>query len=317
MGRTESKQVVAQGTSQSAQDQQNAQSSLAATNAGLKKYSGELDSFMKFGRDTYGADGEFMRDQSAIGTTAAGAGSNALKGDLALHSMRTGENTAGYAPAVAEDRRARQRELTSNLAGADATRLQTLTNLRQFGVQASSLPSQISASLYGTGTSGAGSQLDAAGGAARTPGFWDTFAPALAQGAGTAIAGACPCAGSLIRLGDGKDAAVEALEGREYLYPLGFSSTPNLLTDKPKAVKQPCFEIRTMTGLVHRGSKSHTVALATGGYAYMYELLNRTVLTADGTDVVVGVRDIGEQDVYPMAVGGSHCYLADGIWILA
>ncbi|MGH8358212.1 MAG: hypothetical protein ACRESF_12020 [Pseudomonas sp.] len=59
------------------------------------------------------------------------------------------------------------------------------------------------------------------------------------------------------------------------------------------------------------------MALATGGYANMGELLNKSILTVRGVDVVAEVMDIGEQDVYPMAVGGSHCYLADGIWILA
>ena len=188
-GRSESKQVVNQGTAQSAQDQQAAQSSLAATNKSLTDYSGNLDRFMKFGRDVYGAQGEFAKDQNVIANTTAAAGANKIAGDTALSAMRTGENTANAAPALAESTRSATRDFTSQLAGADATRLQDLTNINQFGVQASALPAQVQAALYGTGTSGSGSQLSTAGDAAKTPGFFDTFLPALVGGAATAASG--------------------------------------------------------------------------------------------------------------------------------
>jgi hypothetical protein len=192
MGRSESKKAAAQSSEQSAQDQQNAQGALAATNKNLNDYSSGLNKFMTFGRQTYGQNGEFMKDQNAIATQAAGAGSNAVKGDLALNAVRTGENTAGYAPAVAEDRRARQRDLTGQLAGADATRLQNLTNINQFGVQASALPAQVQAGLYGTGTSGAVGQGSNQASAAKTPGFWDSFLPAVVGAAGTVAKGFTP-----------------------------------------------------------------------------------------------------------------------------
>ena len=192
MGRSESKQVVNQGTSQSAEDQANANAAFQAANKSLGDYSTQLNKFMTFGRQTYGTNGEFMKDQNAIATTAAAAGANATKGDMALNAMRTGENTASYAPALAESQRERQQDLTGQLANADATRLQNLTNINQFGVQASALPAQVQSGLYGTGTSGSTGQLSAAGGAARTPGFWDTFAPALAGAAGSVGKGFTP-----------------------------------------------------------------------------------------------------------------------------
>jgi hypothetical protein len=188
-GRSESKQVVNQGTAQSAQDQQAAQSSLAAANKSITGYNQNLDDFMKFGRRTYSPTGEFMRDANTLATTTAAAGSNKIAGDTALNAMRTGENTANAAPALAESTRSASRDLTSQLAGADTTRLQDLTNINQFGVQASALPAQVQASLYGTGTSGSGSQLSTAGDAAKTPGFFDTFLPALVGGAATAAGG--------------------------------------------------------------------------------------------------------------------------------
>lgn len=190
MGRTESTKVANQGMQQSAQDQANAQAALTQTNSNLKKYSDNLDNFMKFGRDTYGAGGEYMKDQNTLANTTAAAGTTNLAGNLALNRLRTGENTAGYAGTVAESGRQSQRDLTDRLAGADATRLQNLTGINQFGVQASGLPAEVQASLYGTSTGGSGNQLSSASSAAKTPGFWDTFAPALAGAAGQAAAGA-------------------------------------------------------------------------------------------------------------------------------
>jgi len=55
------------------------------------------------------------------------------------------------------------------------------------------------------------------------------------------------------------------------------------------------------------------VALACGGYALTPELMGQTILCGKGTDVVVELLDIGEQTVYEMNLGGSHCYQSDGI----
>jgi hypothetical protein len=184
--------VVSQGTAQSAQDQANAQSSLAATNKSIGDYKNHLDSFMKFGRDVYGDNGEYAKTENVLANTTAAAGETSLKGNLALNAARTGENTAGYADTVAESKRQSERDLTDRLAGANADRLSKLTAVNQFGVQASALPAEVQSSLYGTSVGGSGSQLSAAGGAARTPGFWDSFAPALAGAAGGIAKGFTP-----------------------------------------------------------------------------------------------------------------------------
>jgi hypothetical protein len=189
MGRAEANQAQKQSIAQSAQDQAAAQASLAGTNASLKKYSSDLDSFMKFGRDTYGAGGEYARDQNAIATGTAAAGSNAIKGNLALHTMATGENTGGYAGSVAESQRQSQRDLTSQLATADATRLQNLTSINQYGVDASKFPAEVQSNLYGTGVAGA-AHIQPGG-----TNFWDqpgtqSAAASTAATVGTAIAAA-------------------------------------------------------------------------------------------------------------------------------
>jgi hypothetical protein len=174
---------------QSSQDHANAQSALASANKSLAKHSSTLDSFMNFGRKTYGEGGDFAKTQNTLANTTAAAGTSGVAGNLALNAMRTGENTANYAPTVAESARTSSRDLTNRLAGADADRLSRLTAINQYGVQASALPAEVQAGLYGTATGGAGSQLSTAADAAKTPGFWDQFLPAIAGGAGAAAAG--------------------------------------------------------------------------------------------------------------------------------
>jgi hypothetical protein len=186
MGRSESHQVAEQGMHQSAEDQARAGASFTAANKSLGDYSKNLDSFMRFGRQTYGANGEYMRDQNTIANTTAAAGSNAIAGRIANNAMRTGANTAGMASTVAEAQRAGERDMTSQLAGADADRLSKLTALNQYGVQASALPAGIQASMYGTGSSGSAAQLNPASSAAKTPGFMDEYMQALVSGASKA-----------------------------------------------------------------------------------------------------------------------------------
>lgn len=189
MGRTESKQVSQQGQAQSAQDQANAQKSLADTNASLGDYKANLGRFMNFGRQTYGEGGDYQKTQNTLANTAAGAGHTALEGDLAMRSMRTGENTSGYATAAGEDSRARQRDVVNEMAQSNADRLKNLSSVEQYGVDASKVPAEIQASLYGTGTSGANGALSNAANAAKTPSLWDTLGPALIQAGGSVAGG--------------------------------------------------------------------------------------------------------------------------------
>lgn len=316
MGRTESKQVVAQGTQQSAQDQANSQAALEKTNDSLAKYSSNLDSFMKFGRSTYGAGGEYMKDQNAIANTTAAAGTSGVAGNLALNAMRTGENSANYAPTVAESARQSSRDLTTQLAGADADRLAKLTAVNEEGVTASALPAQVQSSLYGTGTGGAGSQLGSAASAAKTPGFWDTFAPALAGAAGTAAAGFCPCEGSLIRMADGSDKPVEQLKKGDWVWAPGTLTVPNQVLEDVTVREELAWHLETKGGLKHAGSETHSIALPTGGYALMPDMRNRAIIGEYSADYVIAVKPIGVQKVCPLVLGGSHAYMADGIMCL-
>jgi hypothetical protein len=191
MGRSESKQISKDSAGQSAEDQKRAGAAYDSTVDSINKYSSNLDNFMRFGRQTYGANGEYARDQNTISTGAAKAGANKVGADLATNAMRTGANTANYAPAVATAQRDASQDLTQTLASADADRLSKLTAINQYGVQASSLPSSVYSSLYGTSLGGSNAAAGtAASAAAASPGFMDEFGKDLSSGIGAAAGAA-------------------------------------------------------------------------------------------------------------------------------
>src|SRR5579859_6313354 len=121
MGRSESKQVVNQETSQSAQDQANAQAAFGSTNAAVGDYRKALSGFMA--ANPYGQGGEYERSQAAIGNNVAAAGQNAVTEDINNSVARTGENRANAPNVIAESRRNQERSLTNFLAGSNADRI--------------------------------------------------------------------------------------------------------------------------------------------------------------------------------------------------
>jgi hypothetical protein len=185
--RSTSGKIANQSIANSQQDQANATTALSGTNSALSKYSTNLDNFMKFGRSTYGANGEFMKDQNTLANTTAAAGETNLKGNLALNALKTGANTAGYADTAAESERQGEEAVTSQLAGADASRLAQLTAVNQYGVQASALPAEVQAGLYGTSVGASNSALGVASSAsAADPSFADTLPGDLTAAIGAA-----------------------------------------------------------------------------------------------------------------------------------
>lgn len=314
--RGDSKATSAQGRLQSAEDQANARAALAKTNSALSDYDSNLKNFMKFGRQTYGENGDYMRDQNTLANTTAAAGTTSLKGNLALNAMRTGENTSGYADTAAESQRSSSRDLTTQLAGADSDRLSKLTAIEAEGLDESKFPATVQAGLYGSALGGTTGNLSASASAAQTPGFWDVFAPALASGAGAAAAGICPCEGSMIRMSDGTEKPVEQLRAGDYVW-TGMMSPPNQILTTPTPIQAESWVIETEAGRKHKGSTTHTLGLATGGYGYMPELRGKVVIGDLGSDMVKEALPIGKATVYPLQVGGCHSYFADGLYCLA
>ena len=185
--RSTSGKIANQSIANSSADQANAETALGSTNTALTNYSNKLNNFMKFGRSTYGANGTFMKDENTLANTTAAAGETNLKGNLALNALKTGANTAGYADTAAESQREGEEAVTNQLATADASRLQQLTAVNQYGVQASALPAEVQAGLYGTSIGGANSALGVASSAsAADPSFADTLPGDLGAAIGAA-----------------------------------------------------------------------------------------------------------------------------------
>lgn len=188
MGRGQSANLSHEEEANANQDQQNANSAFQNAQKSLGDYSSQLSKFMDYGRSTYGQGGEFAADQNTIANTTAAAGTKSVAGDLALNRLRTGENSASYAPALATAKSNAEQNLTSQLAGADASRLDKLTAINQYGVQASSLPATVQAGLYGTSLGGSNSAFGNANSAsAASPSFFDAFGQDLVSGAGAAL----------------------------------------------------------------------------------------------------------------------------------
>jgi hypothetical protein len=180
--------IAQQGIDTSKQNQQNAQTSFNNTNKTLSDYSSNLNQFLDYGRSTYGKSGEFAADQNTLSTGAAAAGTKSVAGDLAMNKLRTGANSASYAPTLATAKSNAEQNLTQQLAGADASRLGQLTAINQYGVSASALPAQIQAQLYGTSLSGANSALGVGQSAsAADQSFGDVFGQSLASSLGKEI----------------------------------------------------------------------------------------------------------------------------------
>jgi len=190
MGRKESKQVTQQSldTSKGFGDQAN-QSFKNAQNAS-SDYVSRLNRFVL--NNPYTPGGEFQTNQNLINSSTAGAANASAEKELGDAARRSGENTAGFASNVAEIRRQSARDVADAAAKADQERIARETGIQQFGVTASALPADIAAKLYGTGASESVGALNPAANAAKTPGFWDVFAPALVSGGAQVGAGFTP-----------------------------------------------------------------------------------------------------------------------------
>src|SRR5271157_1064567 len=72
--RGQSSAAFQQAQGAAATDQNLAAGANTATNQALQNYSNNLNDFMKYGRQTYGANGEYMRDQNTLANKGAAAG---------------------------------------------------------------------------------------------------------------------------------------------------------------------------------------------------------------------------------------------------
>ena len=193
MGRSESKQVTQQQMQQSAQNQANAQTALGGENQAIGDFRKSITDFGNWNWNEFQPGGEFMKDATTLATSANSGGKNSFEDYMSGLATRTGSGTTPQMISAAEENdREGRRKLRDKLLAADQQRVAALGHGLETVMGAEgSIPgmygSQYSASLGGAGSAGAN-----AANAARTPGFWDSFLPALAGGAATVGAGFTP-----------------------------------------------------------------------------------------------------------------------------
>jgi hypothetical protein len=193
MGRSETKQAFETSKAQNATDFANSQKSYTDTqkaiedyNASLGAYANQVEGFAT--ANPYTEDGEFATDSNRILSNASDAGAASFKSALQDTALRTGQNMAGANAAGERIAHENERDLSGEMASADANRIAakvgydtTALGARQGVVQGAQVPISANSNLY----TGAGSQASAALGHetdnAKTPGFWDTVALQLIQ----------------------------------------------------------------------------------------------------------------------------------------
>lgn len=193
MGRSESKQVVNQQTAQGAQDQQNAQASLAGENQAIGKLNNSIDQYGRWNWNTFRPGGEFIRNATTLATSANSGGQNSYEDFLKHQGQMAGSGTTPQMVAASEEAdRAGRRNVQTTLLNDEQARIAAMGHglETQEGMLAG-IPGMYGGE-YSSSLGGAGSAGSNAANAAKTPGFWDTFLPALAGGAATVGAGFTP-----------------------------------------------------------------------------------------------------------------------------
>ena len=190
MGRSESKDAYNTSKQMAQQNQGNAQAALGSENQAIGDFRKSIGDYKDYIFGDYMPGGRFMQNAAARETSANSAGENSLEDYFANVGKRTGAGTTPQMVASAEEAsRQGRRDVAQAMASDEMAReaalghgLETITS--DYG----SIPGMYG-SQYQTSIGGANSQMESATNAAKTPGFWDTFLPALVQG-GAAVGAA-------------------------------------------------------------------------------------------------------------------------------
>lgn len=190
MSRSQQEAISKQSAAQGTQLMGNANTALGGVNSGLTDFNSRLNKY--YADDPFKRGGEFQTTQNTIAQGRANANASALKSELDLNSLRTGENTAGYANTLASAQRQGTLDAADAEAKANADRLKEETRYQSYGLEASKFPVQTQEGIYSGSVGGSNAALNTAGQNAKAPGFWDWFMENAQQGAktGAAIAAA-------------------------------------------------------------------------------------------------------------------------------
>ena len=190
MGRSESKDAYNTEKQMGQQNQANAQASLAAENAAVGKFQKSIDDYGNFIGNEFSPGGDFDKTTTAQASSVAAGGKNSLEDFYNNYGLRTGSGTTPQMIAASEESGRQSERDLSNLLNQDTlARIGALGHGKETMMQEEGQIPGIYGSQYGTSLGGATSAMGGAVDAAKTPGFWDTFLPALAGGAGAAAGG--------------------------------------------------------------------------------------------------------------------------------
>jgi len=132
----------------------------------------------------YTKGGEFDQTINTGLTNVSDAGANSLAGALQSQARRTGQNSAADAATAASAAQQNTRNLSSDLAQAQQSRIAGEAGYNQAALGASALPISANQSLYGTSSNAADSLLGDETQAAKTPSFWDEVGNSVAGNLG-------------------------------------------------------------------------------------------------------------------------------------
>ena len=190
MGRSESKDAYNTSKQMAQQNQQNAQTALGNENTAIGQFQKSVDDYDAFIGNEFSPGGDFDKTMTAQATSVASGGKNSLDEFYNNYGLRTGSGTTPQMIAASEESARQSARDLGNLLNQDTlARIGALGHGKETVMQErGQIPAYYSGE-YSTSLGGANAAMGNATEAARTPGFWDTFLPALAGGAGTAAAG--------------------------------------------------------------------------------------------------------------------------------
>lgn len=135
------------------------------------------------------------------------------------------------------------------------------------------------------------------------------------QAGGTVGAAAlCPCEDANMLMQDGTERLVQDL--RKGMELRGIDGKPCVMLADPRIVVRDAVEVGTINGRT-RVSVDHTFALPLGGYEFAFKAIALNVRFKDDIATILEIKEIGEQTIYALEIGGSHSYRVDGYWSLS
>jgi hypothetical protein len=182
MSRGQSTQAFNTASNENATDFGNAQSAFGGTEDAIGNYNNQLAKFVS--GNPYTKGGEFDQTINHGLANVSDAGANSLAGALQAQARRTGENSAADAATAAAGAQQNTRNLSSDLAQAQQSRIASEAGYNRAALGASGLPVSANQSLYGTSSNAADSLLGDETQAAKTPSFWDEVGSGVAGNLG-------------------------------------------------------------------------------------------------------------------------------------